>query len=155
MTNEMSRVWILTRSDEYWPGHYCILTWSILNIDLVSDVYWPHIFFGIMKQLITFHSANMVKWRTLDLVLSVVWPDLGLRPRSGQTTSSTRSRVLHFTMLTSWKVINCIICLSLPCPTLFDGLNQLLKILFFIKQVGPYQVSRESMYYLSKSQREA
>ena len=115
---------------QYWPGQYsiltqyivnidpvrCILTRSLLYIDPVNIEYWPgrwwiltSYFFGITKQLITFHSANMVKWRSLDLVLSVVWTDLGLRPRSGQTTSSTRSRVLHFTMLTSWKVINCII----------------------------------------------
>ena len=57
-------------------------------------------------QLITFHEVNMVKWRTRDLVLKVVWPDRGRRPRSGQTTESTRSRDLHFNMLASWKVIN-------------------------------------------------
>ena len=57
---------------EYWPGRWCILT---------------SYFFGIIKQLITFHSANMVKWRSLNLVLSVVRPDLGLRPRSSPTTS--------------------------------------------------------------------
>ena len=60
-------------------------------------------------QLITFHEVNMVKWRTRDLVLEVVWPDRGRRPRSGQTTESTRSRDLHFTMLAKWKVINCFI----------------------------------------------
>ena len=60
-------------------------------------------------QLITFHEVNMVKWRTRDLVLEVDWPDRGRRPRSGQTTESTRSRDLHFTMLAEWKVINCFI----------------------------------------------
>ena len=60
-------------------------------------------------QLITYHEVNMVKWRTIDLVLEVVWPERGRRPRSGQTTESTRSRDLHFTKLAEWKVFNCFI----------------------------------------------
>ena len=40
-------------------------------------------------QLITFHEVNMVKWRTLDLVLEVVWPDRG-------RTASVRSDHLEY-----------------------------------------------------------
>ena len=36
-------------------------------------------------QLITFHEVNMVKWRTRDPVLDVVWPDRG-RSVTGITT---------------------------------------------------------------------
>jgi hypothetical protein len=68
------------------------------------------VYFDIIKQLITTYEVNTMIWGHLDLSLSVTWPDLGRWPWSGQVTLSVKSQGPHILVLSSYGVINCIIC---------------------------------------------
>ena len=101
----------------------CILTWSVY-IDLVNIEYWPgqwcilsSYFFRYNKTINNFPFGQHGKMKI---------------PRPGTLgglTSSTRSRVLHFTMLTSWKVINCIMAQTRCNQTVSETYKRTRKVI--------------------------